>query len=251
MNDTREKILLAALELFAADGYEAVSVSQIAGKLDMTKGTLYRHYQNKRDIFDSILRRMEEEDAQQARAHSVPEDTLAEGEAAYQAVMLDSLFAFAKAQFAYWTQDAFASAFRRMLTLEQHRSPEMGALFQQYLGAGPLGYTRDLLSAMGYADAQQKAMALYAPMFLGYSLYDGGEANAGLLLQSCFERLQAQWQIQQTKGRPTSGTALLHPKWSKTGEGDSLLPQIPVQAAAEGNQNQIAFQFFLRQMNIA
>lgn len=196
MNDTREKILLAALELFAANGYEAVSVSQIAGKLNMTKGALYRHYQNKRDIFDSILRRMEEKDAQQASVHSVPEGTLAEGEAAYQAATLDNLFAFAKAQFAYWTQDAFASAFRRMLTLEQHRSPEMGALFQQYLGAGPLGYTRDLLAAMGYADAWQKAMALYAPMFLGYSLYDGGETNAGLLLQRCFEQLQAQWQTQ-------------------------------------------------------
>lgn len=196
MNDTRERILLSALELFAADGYEAVSVSQIAGKLNMTKGALYRHYQNKRNIFDSILRRMEEEDAQQARAYSVPEETLAEGEAAYQAATLDNLFAFAKAQFAYWTQDAFASAFRRMLTLEQHRSPEMGALFQQYLGAGPLGYTRDLLTAMGYTDAQQKAMALYAPMFLGYSLYDGGESNVDTLLQSCFEQLRAQWQTQ-------------------------------------------------------
>lgn len=196
MNDTREKILLAALELFAADGYEAVSVSQIAGKLGITKGALYRHYQNKRDIFDSILRRMEEKDAQQARAHSVPEGTLAEGEAAYQEATLDNLFAFAKAQFAYWTQDAFASAFRRMLTLEQYRSPEMAALFQQYLAAGPLGYTRDLLTTMGYADAWQKATALYAPMFLCYSLYDGGETKADLLLQSCFEQLQTQWQTQ-------------------------------------------------------
>lgn len=193
MNDTRERILLAALELFAADGYEAVSVSQIAGKLGITKGALYRHYQNKRDIFESILRRMEEKDAQQARDHFVPEGTLAEGEAAYHAATLDNLFAFARAQFAYWTQDAFASAFRRMLTLEQHRSPEMRALFQQYLGAGPLGYTADLLAAMGYVDARQKAMALYAPMFLGYSLYDGGETNTDLLLQSCFEQLQTQW----------------------------------------------------------
>jgi len=37
-----------ALHLFARDGYEAVSVSQIAGELDMTKGALYRHYKSKR-----------------------------------------------------------------------------------------------------------------------------------------------------------------------------------------------------------
>lgn len=194
MNDTRERILLAALELFAADGYEAVSVSQIAGRLGMTKGALYRHYQNKRDIFDSILRRMEEEDAHQAQIYSVPEGTLAEQETAYQAATLDDLFAFAMAQFDYWTQDPFASLFRRMLALEQHRSPEMAALFQQYLGAGPLEYTTDLLSAMGYSEARQKVMTLYAPMFLCYSLYDGGETGIGSLLQRCFEQLQIQWQ---------------------------------------------------------
>lgn len=44
MSDTRENILTTALELFAKDGYEAVSVSMIAGKLGMTKGALYQQY---------------------------------------------------------------------------------------------------------------------------------------------------------------------------------------------------------------
>ena len=49
MSDTKEKILFTALRLFARDGYEAVSVSAIAGELGMTKGALYKHYKNKRD----------------------------------------------------------------------------------------------------------------------------------------------------------------------------------------------------------
>ena len=60
MAGTKERILQTALELFAAKGYEAVSVSDIAGSLGMTKGALYRHYQSKRDIFDSILKRTEQ-----------------------------------------------------------------------------------------------------------------------------------------------------------------------------------------------
>ena len=44
MTDTKESILKAALGLFAVKGYEAVSVSQIAGTLGMTKGALYKHY---------------------------------------------------------------------------------------------------------------------------------------------------------------------------------------------------------------
>ena len=50
MTNTKEKILIIALRLFAIHGYEAVSVSQIAGELGMTKGALYKHYKNKRDI---------------------------------------------------------------------------------------------------------------------------------------------------------------------------------------------------------
>ena len=40
MGNRKEEILIVALHLFARDGYEAVSVSQIAGELDMTKGCL-------------------------------------------------------------------------------------------------------------------------------------------------------------------------------------------------------------------
>ena len=59
MRNRKEEIMIVALHLFARDGYEAVSVSQIAGKLDMTKGALYRHNKRKRDIFDCIVQRME------------------------------------------------------------------------------------------------------------------------------------------------------------------------------------------------
>ena len=44
--NTKEKILVTALRLFAVYGYEAVSVSRIAGELGITKGALYKHYKN-------------------------------------------------------------------------------------------------------------------------------------------------------------------------------------------------------------
>ena len=127
MSDTRERILWTALGLFAENGYEAVSVRDIAGALGMTKGALYRHYRNKRDIFDSILARMEQRDAEQAAAYGAPD----EPGAAYSDAGVDQMADFAKAMFRYWTQDDFAAKFRRMLTLEQYRSPEMAALHRQ------------------------------------------------------------------------------------------------------------------------
>lgn len=66
MGNRKEEILIVALHLFARDGYEAVSVSQIAGALGITKGALYRHFKSKRDIFDCIVQRMEQGDSEQA-----------------------------------------------------------------------------------------------------------------------------------------------------------------------------------------
>ena len=181
MGDTKERILWTALSLFAENGYEAVSVSDIAGALGITKGALYRHYRNKRDIFGSIVARMERRDAEQADADGMPAGALADVPEAYRAATVDRMIAFAKSMFRYWTQDPFASAFRRMLTLEQFRSPEMGALYQQYLAAGPVGYMEDLFASLGLPRARERAVAFYAPMFLLYSVYDGAADRPAVL----------------------------------------------------------------------
>lgn len=197
MSDTKEKILQVSLELFSKDGYEAVSVSAIAAKLGMTKGALYRHYSSKRDIFDSILSRMEQRDAEQANAYDLPAGTLQEMEAAYRGASLRQLLQFCVAQFRYWTEEPFAANFRRMLTLEQYRSPEMGALFQQYLGAGPMGYTKDLLDSWGLDRPEEKAAALYGQMFLLYSVSDFVQDKQTVreLLERCIDATAESWTV--------------------------------------------------------
>lgn len=175
MGGTKENILKAALELFAKDGYEAVSVSEIAGRLGMTKGALYKHYKNKRDIFDSIIFHMQQRDAQQAEMFSLPQGTFGEMADEYKRASIQQIIDFAEAQFEYWTQEDFACCFRKMLTLEQYRNSGMSALYQQYICGGPLGYVIDLFGAIGADEPREAALALYAPMFLLYGMYDGCE----------------------------------------------------------------------------
>ncbi len=184
MGDTKERILLTSLQLFAQRGYAAVSVSDIAGALGITKGALYRHYESKQAIFDAILARMEQRDGEQAQAHDLPEGTAETDKAAYEAATVSHIVSFSRAMFRYWTEDPFAGPFRRMLTLEQYTTPEMGQLYQQYLGAGPMGYVADLFAARGLTDPARRAAAFYGPMFLLYSVYDGAtdkEAVTALL----------------------------------------------------------------------
>ncbi len=203
MADTREKILNAALQLFARDGYEAVSVSGIASALGITKGALYRHYQNKRDIFDSIVRRMEERDRQQSAEYGVPEGTAEEMPSAYEAADPQDILAFSKAMFRYWTEDEFASNFRKMLTLEQFRSPEMGRLYQQYLVSGPVGYMADLFAAQNMPRPKELAVRFYAQMFLLYSVYDGtGNKKAALaLMDDLLDRTAEQLAAEKKRGK--------------------------------------------------
>ncbi len=166
----------AALSLFAQNGYEAVSVRDIAAQLSLSKAALYKHYKSKRDIFEQIVARMEREDALRADAHRLPPQPLKISRKAYTGVPLSDVTAFAADQYRYWTQNPFACSFRRLLTLEQYRSAEMSALYQQYICSGPLGYTADLF-AQFIRDpdrALDAAAEFYGPMFLFYSMYDGG-----------------------------------------------------------------------------
>ena len=173
MGNRKEEILIVALHLFARDGYEAVSVSQIAGELDMTKGALYRHYKSKRDIFDCIVQRMEQQDSEQARQNEVPEESIENVPEEYQNVSVEDFVGYSKSMFEYWTEDDFASSFRKMLTLEQFRNEEMQNLYQQYLVSGPAEYVKDLFKNMKIENPEETAVKFYANMFFYYSVYDG------------------------------------------------------------------------------
>ena len=139
----------------------------------MTKGALYRHYKGKRDIFDCIVERMEQQDNEQASDYDMPEDDKERMPEKYETVSLNNFAEYSKSMFEYWTEDDFASSFRKMLTIEQFRSEEMQKLYQQYLAAGPVSYVKDLFESMGIVNAKDKAVRFYAIMYFYYSAYDG------------------------------------------------------------------------------
>lgn len=177
---TKEHILFAALELFARDGYEGVGMQQIAQAAGIKAPSIYKHYKGKRDIFDAIIRRMEQLDAEAAESCSLPVAPPDKDPAAYARSTAADLVAFARRQFRFWTEAPFASAFRRMLTIEQFRSPRMSALYRAHFGTGPLEYTTALLGS------RQAALAFYAPMHLLYAVHDSpsGRPLAKTLLET-------------------------------------------------------------------
>lgn len=57
---TKEKILSRAIELFAAKGYDAVSVREITRGLGLNEASLYNHYAGKEELLTAIFRRFDE-----------------------------------------------------------------------------------------------------------------------------------------------------------------------------------------------
>jgi AcrR family transcriptional regulator len=55
VTDTRQRILDAALELFAERGYAGTSVADLARRLEMTKAALYYHFDSKGDILEALV----------------------------------------------------------------------------------------------------------------------------------------------------------------------------------------------------
>ena len=80
---TKQKILTEALKLFSQNGYEAVSVEQIANAVGIKAPSLYKHYKGKRDIFDHILEHMNEMDLERAKKYEMPEGDLDKIASAY------------------------------------------------------------------------------------------------------------------------------------------------------------------------
>lgn len=171
---TKEKILNEALKLFAQKGYEAVGVTEIAEAVGIKAPSLYKHYKNKRAIFDSILKRVEEMDTEQAQDYDMLEKTIEEAADSYKDVSLEKIRAFTKAMFLHWTEEEFSGCFRKLLTLEQYKNPEMGKLYRQYISDGPVQYMADVFLSMtnSESEALQAALEFYGPMYLMYSLYD-------------------------------------------------------------------------------
>ena len=153
----------------------------------MTKGALYRHYKNKRDIFDCIVQRMELQDGEQATEYDMPQEDKKKTPEKYETVSLDDFVEYSKSMFEYCTEDDFASSFRKMLTIEQFRSEEMQKLYQQYLVSGPAEYVKDLFKNMEIKNPEETAVQFYANMFFYYSMYDGAADKAKVKCQ--FEQM--------------------------------------------------------------
>jgi AcrR family transcriptional regulator len=179
---TREKILTEALSLFSVKGYEPVTVRDIAYAVGIKESSLYNHFKNKQDIFDSILEeysgrwetifnqvRLTGEDMQFA----VDERTVN----MYRNMTNEQFSAVAGMVFDYYMTDEINVRLRRMLTIEQYRSDHIARLFRKISFDDSIEFQAQLFGALMDAgsfiktDPHILALEFFSPIFLIFYKY--------------------------------------------------------------------------------
>ena len=125
--NTKQEILEASLELFSVQGFEATSISQIAGAVGIRKASLYSHFESKQAILDALVKDILEQYA----THSIFARTDWENDAdtkGEQALTPDAAAQMILGQIRYILHDPVISRARKMLVIEQFQNPELAKL---------------------------------------------------------------------------------------------------------------------------
>ena len=180
---TRDKILWEALTLFSSRGYDAVSVRDIARAVGIKESSLYNHFKNKQDIFDTIL--SEYSQRGQAYFHQMrltgedkrfvaDERTIA----MYQNMTNEEFAAIAGSIFEFYFTDEINVKLRKLLTIEQYRDERIAGLFRELSFDSSIDFQTELFDGMIKAgcfvetDPQILALEFFAPIFLIFYKFD-------------------------------------------------------------------------------
>jgi Predicted membrane protein len=205
---TKELFMKEALRLFAKDGFEGVSVAQIAQAVGCSAPALYKHFAGKQELFEAILERSNsgyEEHMQQLRVD------FDENEAAvqmYADLSVDGEIALVTQLFKYPLHDEWASAFRKMIMLEQFRRPELAKIYNeryvllQYRRYAVLFKKLIAMGRLKEGDPQTYAMMYISPMILLVEVCDrdaSEEARACRLIAGHVRQFRRSYRIDEEK----------------------------------------------------
>lgn len=182
--DTKSVIIEASLRLFSEHGYEGVGMRDIAEAVGIQPPSLYKHFAGKQAIFDAVVERMSAGYDSVTRQIQMPQGEPSAAVEGYAALTPEMIASMTEAMFRYWTEDEYAVLFRRLLTMEQYRTPQIGELYRSYFVHRPLEYQGALFDGMMQAgcfapgDGCLMALEFFAPVFLLMQAADGCETQA-------------------------------------------------------------------------
>lgn len=179
MTSTKDKIILEALTLFSKNGYESVTVNQIASAVGIKAPSLYKHYRSKQEIFDAIILKMQEQ--YQEFANGLKMTGISPKQDMNRFINIDELelINIGKNMFMYFLHDEMQSKFRKMLTIEQFKNKSLANQYIKQYFDDSLSYQQYIFSILTKQNILKNedpyivALHFYGPIYFLISLCDG------------------------------------------------------------------------------
>lgn len=187
---TKEKIITESLKLFSSNGYDGVSMREIATAVGIKGASIYNHFKGKEDIFHAIFDEMTKQYSSAAMTLNVPMEENSETTETYKNAGQTQLLQMCDGLFSFFAQNEFAAMFRKLLVSEQFKSPVAAQCYKDYYLNAPMEFQKDLFAGLqqlgsfkGYSP-EMLALNFYAPIFYVLSRFD-----AGYNYEECLELL--------------------------------------------------------------
>lgn len=202
--DTKQKILEAALDLFSVYGYDGVSVKDIAGAVGIKDSSLYKHYKSKREIFQTLLDGMNQRFEETVMFYRLPQGEISQVAKQYGENDLGWLKKAVDAIFLFFVSNPYATKFMHLLMIEQFKNNDAAKLFGEWFIEGALSFQTALFDEMmeaGYfrvADPRAVATQFYGPILLLVLMYDSKpekQEEALLLLHAHIDEFARNYHI--------------------------------------------------------
>ena len=125
--DTKDRILMAALEMFAQNGFAGTNLRELAASLGMGKSSLYRHFDSKEALWNALLDEMiayyEARFGSPERLPPVPES-------------MEALTAMTMRMADFTVHDERVVMMRKVLAIEQFRDARANKLASRHFLTG-------------------------------------------------------------------------------------------------------------------
>lgn len=155
---TKEKILMATLELAADKGLGAVSLSQIAQKVGIQKPSLYNHFSSKDEIIDGLYEYLRSQAKENVNGESIDYGKLVKGKKPYN-ILSDAVNSYIM-----MNQDSNINQFYRFVMSERSISKEAAKIMvaeteKMVLSTKQLFYAMQVQHVMEFEDIDAAAFA--------------------------------------------------------------------------------------------
>ena len=189
---TREKIIYEALSLFSINGYDAVTIREIASAVGIKESSIYNHFESKRNILEVIISETLKRYDSILGDLRVPQPEDVNVSEFYDNLTDEAFLEICTSIFLFYLNDDYISKLRRLLTIEQYGNKEIGQIFREVFIDRVLETQRQVLQQFidsgRFIDGDAYTMALhfYSPVFLLLYKYDNcpeGEEEAIMALK--------------------------------------------------------------------